>query len=609
MISSQDMGFPCIACGRKSFPSALTSYTYMEQVYQILPVRAGTVGEIGSNPLPDVILLAWDARYIEQGLRLLSCITDHSQVKDHSIPVVFCLTSCCQLKPLGISIDFQLLEDVLQIPVIPCSSPASAADDVKAAIAYAGKRRFSYYCLDFSPKKLTDETVRFGKNCLLWEKRLFFSGKRSLPLNRRVSGKGFSHPVWETMVFLSCLFALFYPVFALTLLFSQNLLNASLEAEALIFPALLAVHLPPWLSDCLACGVFRALACVISVMLPPLALSLPLIFFLEESGLLSRLSFLGDPFMAKCGGCGSQCLTMAMGAHCHLAGLSGCSLQDEKKGRLSAHLANILLPCGGRVPALLILFSLIVNLEGGKAAGSISALNPFSAKAVFLVPPLFLPGFLAALACLFLLSRAAPGERPSFFILELLPLRFPRVKPVILSAWSHACVFLGKAGIAAVFAGLLIWFLGHIVVNEASLLTRFTLFLDPFARRLGLDGVILAAFLLGSPANELTWPLILLLYLSRESHTAAFFCQPPALSSARGLAALLSANGWSRGTAVSAFLLTLFHWPCLPVLNAIRRETGSARLAAAAALIPAALGISLCFLANMIYPWLRLPGL
>ncbi len=154
---------------------------------------------------------------------------------------------------------------------------------------------------------------------------------------------------------------------------------------------------------------------------------------------------------------------------------------------------------------------------------------------------------------------------------------------------------------AAIPAGILIWCLGHTFLNGLSLLTHLASLLDPAARLIGLDGVLLAAFLLGCPANELTWPLSLAIYLCLSGKsTAAFGAWPLSPASGTELASFLAAWGWNRRTALSAFVLTLFHCPCLPALSAIRRESGSWKWAAAAALIPTLLGLSLCLLINHI---------
>ncbi len=605
LIDRQAQGCFCITLRPRNLASA---YTYMEQPYQVrhFPIALFSEGlddllfqdrPAGDNapcPLPDVILLAWDARYAEQGLGLLSRLTKDSLVKDHAIPIVFCLTHCGKLKTLGISIDFNLLEDVLQLPVVPCFNPHTAADDVKAAIAYARKRRFSYDCLDFSPGKLADETISFSKSCY------------GLP--ERLLDKGFSCPCLGPALCILSFLALFYPAFAAVSLSSEKLIGAFFQAEYLLAECLAVLRLPPLFADFFLRGIFLPLACVFSAMLPSLVLSMPLFFLFEESGFLPRFSFHADPMMTRCGGCGKQCAAMAMGAHCHMAGVPACRALEGKTKRLPALLANTLLPCGGRIPALLILFSLSLTL------GRHSPLSPAAFPSLLfpeggnpgqtafpLFPALLLPGILAALSCTFLLSATIFKGQPSFFLLELPALSRPLLKPVLCQAGDFICFLLGKAAMAAIPAGILIWCLGHTFLNGLSLLTHLASLLDPAARLIGLDGVLLAAFLLGCPANELTWPLSLAIYLCLSGKsTAAFGAWPLSPASGTELASFLAAWGWNRRTALSAFVLTLFHCPCLPALSAIRRESGSWKWAAAAALIPTLLGLSLCLLINHI---------
>lgn len=304
------------------------------------------------------------------------------------------------------------------------------------------------------------------------------------------------------------------------------------------FSALLIfLHAPPWLQGLLVDGMFRTLAWVVAVMLPPMAIFFPLFTLLEDAGYLPRVAYnLDRPFQA-CRACGKQALTMCMGLGCNAAGVVGCRIIDSERERLLAVLTNSLMPCNGRFPALIALMTMFFSLSGS----TLTAALLLTAALVLCVGLTF--------GATWLLSATVLRGKPSAFALELPPYRAPQV--------------------------------GQVLVRSVFDRTLFVL-----GRVMGMDGVLLLAFVLGFPANEIVLPIAVMGYLAQGS-----------LSDALGLAqmhALLTANGWTWTTAVSAVLFFLLHWPCSTTLWTIRRETGSAKWTLLAALLPTALGMALC---------------
>jgi ferrous iron transport protein B len=130
--------------------------------------------------------------------------------------------------------------------------------------------------------------------------------------------------------------------------------------------------------------------------------------------------------------------------------------------------------------------------------------------------------------------------------------------------------------------------MANITVGDASVLNHCASFLDPFARLMGLDGVILIAFILGFPANEIIVPIIIMAYMAQGSILE--------LDSLAQMKDLFVANGWTWVTAISVMLFSLMHWPCSTTLLTIKKETGSWKWTALAAAIPTAVGIAFCIL-------------
>ena len=384
-----------------------------------------------------------------------------------------------------------------------------------------------------------------------------------------------------------------YPVMAglLALIFWLTLTGANypsallsrffFKIQELLDLGLDMIGTPWWIHRPLIDGIYRVLAWVVSVMLPPMAIFFPLFTLLEDSGFLPRIAYnLDKPFM-RCRACGKQALTMAMGFGCNAAGVVGCRIIDSPRERLIAMLTNSFVPCNGRFPTLT---ALITMFFAGTAGGLISSLSSALLLTLFV-----LLGIGASFASSWLLSRTVLKGLPSSFTLELPPYRRPQVGRILLRSLFDRTIFvLGRAACIAAPAGLLIWLMANTELEGISLLMHCCAFLDPLGRALGMDGVILAAFLLGLPANEIVLPLILMAYLSQGTILE--------FDSLTQLNELLTANGWTWITALCTMVFSLMHWPCSTTLLTIKKESGSWKWTALAFFLPTAWGMGICFL-------------
>jgi len=342
-----------------------------------------------------------------------------------------------------------------------------------------------------------------------------------------------------------------------------------------------ALNAPDWLHGALVLGVYRTLAWVVSVMLPPMAIFFPIFTLLEDFGYLPRVAFVLDHAFQKAHACGKQALTMCMGFGCNAAGVTGCRIIDSPRERLIAILTNNFVPCNGRFPTLIAIITMFfVGTAPGAGRSALSAL---------VLTGVILLGVGMTFWMSRLLSATVLKGVPSSFTLELPPYRAPRVGQVIIRSVLDRTLFvLGRAAAVAAPAGLLIWLCANVTVGGVSILNWCTGFLDPFARALGLDGVILMAFLLGFPANEIVIPIIIMAYLSTGTLTD--------YTSLDALRALLVENGWTWLTAVCTMLFSLFHWPCSTTCMTVGKETGSVKWTLVSILLPTAVGMAVCFL-------------
>ena len=326
---------------------------------------------------------------------------------------------------------------------------------------------------------------------------------------------------------------------------------------------------PFWLSGILIDGMYLTAARVMAVMLPPMAIFFPLFTILEDVGYLPRMAFLLDRPMCKCGGCGKQALTLCMGLGCNAVGVTGCRIIDSPRERLLAILTNAMVPCNGRFPTLILLGSLFFPQAG----------------AALIVAACILLGVLAAMGTSGILSRTVLRHENSAFLMEMPPFRRPHIGQILIRSLFDRTLFVaGRALMVAAPAGIVLWLL-----SNSQLLGLLVQLLDPVGRLLGMNGVILLAFCLALPANELVMPVILMAIAGGGS-----------LSAEQNPVALIEA-GWTWKTAVCAMVFTLFHWPCSTTLLTIYHETKSAAKTAAAFLLPTAVGCMLCLMLNLLF--------
>ncbi|MBE6990689.1 MAG: ferrous iron transport protein B [Ruminococcaceae bacterium] len=340
---------------------------------------------------------------------------------------------------------------------------------------------------------------------------------------------------------------------------------------------------PWWLRGALVDGMYRTVAWVVSVMLPPMAVFFPLFTALEDAGLLPRIAFDLDRFFRGAGAHGRQSLTMCMGFGCNACGVTGCRIIDSPRERLVAMLTNQFVPCNGRFPTLIALIRLFFS------GGAHTRTRALSATGVFLAVILFSVA-MTWLASRLLSSTVLRGETSSFS-LELPPYRMPRLGQVLVRSLLDRTLFvLGRALTVAAPAGLLIWILANVRAGGAPLLTHLSGVLEPLGRLMGLDGMILLAFLLGFPANEIVLPVLLMGYLQTGSLTD--------YGELTQLGAILTGHGWTAVTALCAMLLCLLHFPCGTTCLTLRRETGSWKWTVVGFLLPTAMGVAACMLTH-----------
>ncbi len=523
----------------------------------------------------DCVLVLGDATCLERNLLLML------QVLELTDRCVFCVNLLDEAARRHLSVDLAALHLELGVPVVGITASAGQGLDrlqetvrelVDGFVPTHPRRVIGDREQVLAPtsRKMTDQTAtRFVHRAEEIAARVLSGEQRPVMswLDRLTLGR------WSGRIIMVLLLL---GVFWLTIS-GANVPSLWLERLLTWIGQLLragaaALHFPDWLTGLLLEGAYDTAARVVAVMLPPMAIFFPLFTLLEDFGYLPRAAFLLDHCFERCGGCGKQALTMAMGFGCNAAGVIGCRIITSPRERLLAILTNALVPCNGRFPALIVLISLFFSANSLLGAGILTAFVLLSVAMTFLATAL--------------LSGSVLQGEPSPMVLEIPPFRRPRVGQILLrSLLDRTAAVTARAVTVAAPAGMVLWLLGHVTVGEQSLLLHLAAFLQPLGGFLGMSGAILAAFLLSFPANELLLPLLVTI-LSGSAVLIEV--------SGEALHTLLLSHGWAWQTALCTILFLLFHWPCATTCLTIHRETGSWKWTLLSMAVPTALGVLLC---------------
>ena len=525
----------------------------------------------------DMVIVVCDATCLERNLVLAL------QILDLGLPTIVCINLLDEAQKRGLFIDTTTLSERLNVPVVGSIARDKggleklirATDKILTASA---KHPPNSRQTDQTKEKTAEEYVRMAEELCAGTSlgNDENARRRDRILDRLFTGKKTAYPI---------MIALLAFIFWLTVTganYPSLLISRALFGFGNLLGELLSkIGCPSFWYGLLIEGAYTTLAWIVSVMLPPMAIFFPLFTLLEDAGYLPRVAFNLDKSFHKCKTCGKQALSMCMGLGCNAAGVVGCRIIDSPRERLIATLTNSFMPCNGRFPLLVSVITIFfVGSRSTVLASLILTLLILLAVAVTLVTSR-------------LLSATLLRGIPSAFTLELPPYRRPQFGKVLIRSILDRTIFvLGRAVIAAIPAGLIIWLMANVFIGDSSLLSLCADFLDPFARLLGLDGVILMAFILGIPANEIVIPITVMAYMSTTTLTEA--------TDLLQLRELFIANGWTITTALCVLLFSLFHWPCATTLMTIKKETGSVKWTVIAALLPTLCGICLCMLVKLI---------
>lgn len=536
-----------------------------------------------SEPVVDPFAYELNAMEIEDQLKLKKTVIHYPSIMEEAIALVepyVCKKTADRLDSRWLSLKLldqnpELLEEIKKYLGEDILEDTQIQDKIKEAQDYLRQYGVNEDRMkDVIVSSIVSKAEVICKSCVRFEKTEYDATDRKI--DRVLTSRWAGYPIMLALlavVFWITITGANYP--------SQWISNILFWFQDRLTDWFHYMNAPEWLHGSLVLGVYRVLAWVVSVMLPPMAIFFPLFTLLEDAGYLPRVAYNLDRPFKRCMACGKQALTMCMGFGCNAAGIVGCRIIDSPREKLLAMITNNFVPCNGRFPTLIaILTMFFVGTSGSLGYSVLSAI---------LLTGVILLGIVTTFLVTKLLSMTLLKGVPSSFTLELPPYRKPQIgKVIVRSIFDRTLFVLKRAVVMSVPAGLVIWIMANIVIGDLSLLNHCAQFLDPFAHLLGLDGVILIAFILGFPANEIVVPIIIMAYMAEGSILE--------IEDLSALKQLLVQNGWTWITAISTMLFSLMHWPCSTTLLTIQKETGSFKWTMVSLLIPTVIGIVVCFL-------------
>lgn len=574
------------ASGIAKIKDKLFSVVDLPGTYSMLPFseeERAAANYLANNEMECVVIVV-DANIIE---RNLSFALQVLSVKKNA---VLCINLCDEAEKNGIIIDSDELSLNLGIPVVCiCATKKCGLKELKNTIydictqkkkCFKVERNFSDIdVLNTENHKENSEKLA-KKSKEICKQAVFFRSETMNEKSRKVDKILTSKSIGIPLMLL--LFGLLFWITAIGANYPSEWLSVFFDfIKGELYNLFNLLSVPDFFTGILIDGVYTTLTWVVSVMLPPMAIFFPLFSIIEDSGYLPRIAFNLDKFFSKCGAHGKQSLTMAMGIGCNACGVTGCRIIESPQERLIAILTNNFMPCNGRFPTLI---AIIMMFFAGSAFGIISSIE----VAAILLGIIVLCVLLTLLVSKLLSITVAKGE-PTGFALELPPYRKPQIlKTIVRSMLDRTLFVLGRAVIVAAPAGAIIWLTANIYIGNVSILSYCTDFLNPFGQIIGLDGVIVMAFILGFPANETVIPIIIMSYMA--SGTLVDF------TSYEQLLELFSANGWTVITAVCTMIMCIMHFPCSTTCLTIKKETGSLKWTLVSAILPTMIGIILCLI-------------
>ncbi|MBQ9024339.1 MAG: ferrous iron transporter B [Bacilli bacterium] len=519
----------------------------------------------------DIALVVCDATCLERNLNLVL------QTLEINNNVIIAVNLMDEAKKKNIDVDLNKLSKTLNVPVIgTCAKNNVGIKNLLDTIeSYEKKDKIKKNKMTI--EKINNESSKIASDVVTYHDNNYNKKTRKIDkiLTSRITG---------IPIMIIGLLIIFWITISLSNYPSDLLYKLFNTFGNYLFKFFNKLNINPIITSIIINGLYKTTTWVVSVMLPPMCIFFPIFAILEDYGVLPRIAFNLDKIFKKCNSCGKQALTMCMGFGCNAVGITSARIIDSKRERLIAIITNNFVPCNGRFPTIIAIISMFLI--------GYSSNNSFLGAVILTI--VIMLGITMTFIVSKILSITILKGIPSSFSLELPPYRRPNfIKTIINTLYEKALKILIRAICVALPAGIIIWIFSNININGMSLFEIITQFLDPFGRAIGLDGVIILAFILGFPANEIVIPIMLMGYL--QNNTISDYNNLSELKN------ILVTNGWTIKTALCTIIFSLMHFPCSTTCITIKKETNSFKWMFVSIIIPTLIGMIICFIINLLF--------
>ena len=437
-----------------------------------------------------------------------------------------------------------------------------------------------------------------------------------------------THKLFGFPIFLLFMFFMFYATFQ----FGQYPMNWIDSLVGLLSREVKQIMTPGPLKDLISDGIIAGVGGVI-VFLPNILILFLFISFMEDTGYMSRAAFIMDKLMHKIGLHGRSFIPLIMGFGCNVPAIMATRTIENRNDRILTILINPFMSCSARLPVYILII------------GAFFPNNP--SLMLFLV---YMIGIFIAIVMAKLFKKTLFADEETPFVMELPPYRIPTFKITMRHMWEKGYQYLKKMGGIILIGSIIVWALGYyprqvdysmnydeainlkteqlnrIVDNntsesydklseeikklnlekayehqEHSYIGRLGKFIEPVMSPLGFDWKISVSLLAGITAKEIVISTLSVLYqVDPEDKVANKSLSNKIKNEKYSIGPQKGKNVFSPLVAFGFLMFTLIYFPCIAVIVAIKRETGSWKWALFTIFYTTSLAWIVAFLINKI---------
>lgn len=529
----------------------------------------------------EVVVVVADVTNLKRNLLLFT------QILDIGKPVILALNMMDLLEKNNQEVDVNKLSQLLGAPVVPINARlGKGIDDLKYAISNYKNKNTKFTDSPYSSNVIDETMLRYNKINHIVNECVIKNGEDKLSLLTKKIDNILTHKFYGYFIFISLLFLIFQAIFSWSS-YPMELIEEGFS----FFKTQVSLLLPRGiLNDLIVNGILAGLGGIV-VFVPQIAILFAFITILEDTGYMSRVSFLMDRILRQFGLNGKSIIPLLSSTACAVPAIMGARTISNFKERLITIMVAPLISCSARIPVYTILIALVIPDD--KAVGI------FNLQGIIIMG-LYLLGFIAALIAAWVMKMIIKSKERSHFILEMPIYRMPRWKNVGVAVFNNVKVFLFDAGKIIVAISIVLWVLssygpGNSLENienkykkeqysksnlksiisseklEASYAGILGKTIEPIIRPLGFDWKIGISLITSFAAREVFVGTMATLYSVGDEDNTKSIREKMMMATNPKTGAKL----YSKATTFSLLLFYAFAMQCMATLAIVYKETGS----------------------------------